>query len=66
MQKRFAGLLRDTWWLWCVFLLIGIVMTILVSRIFLVTFPILLVAFAYYASMRYDDHGNHKGEGPDV
>ena len=62
MQNRFSGLLRDTWWLWGAFLLIGITMTILVSRFFLVTFPMLIVAFTYYASMRYNDDGTHKGE----
>ena len=62
MQNRFTGLMRDTWWLWTAFLVIGIVMTILVNRVFLVTFPMLLVAFVYYASMRYNDDGTHKHE----
>ena len=64
MQKRLQGLFRDTWWLWLAFAVIAIVMTFAVSRIFLVAFPILLVSFFYYAGIRYDDDGNHKGEGP--
>ena len=66
MQKRLEGLLRDTWWLWIAFIVIAIVMTIQVSLIFLVTIPILIVAIFYYAGMRYDDNGNHKGEDPRV
>ena len=64
MQKRLEGLLRDTWWLWLAFIVIAVVMTILVSKVFLVTFPILVVSFFYYAGIRYDDTGNHKEDGP--
>jgi preprotein translocase subunit SecG len=60
--ERFKGLLRDTWWLWIIFLVISIVFIVRVSMIFLVTLPVLVVAFVYYASMRYDDTGKHKGE----
>lgn len=63
MQKRLSGLLRDTWWLWVAFAVIAIVMTIRISIVFLVMFPILTVAFFYYAGIRYDDEGKHKGEG---
>ena len=62
MQKRLEGLLRDTWWLWLMFIVIGVTMTILVSNVFLVTFPMLVVSFFYYAGIRYDDTGAHKGE----
>jgi uncharacterized membrane protein YhaH (DUF805 family) len=55
-------LLRDTWWLWLAFVVIAVVMTIAVSKIFLITLPILVVSMFYYACMRYDDKGNHKGE----
>lgn len=65
MQNRFAGLMRDTWWLWVLFLVLGITFVILVDRLFLVTLPVLAFAFVYYAIMRYDDEGNHKGEGFD-
>ena len=62
MFNRLGGLLRDTWWLWLGFLLLGVVFFFLVSRLFVVTIPILMVAFVYYAMMRYDDDGQHKGE----
>ncbi len=62
MQKRLEGLLRDTWWLWILFMVIAIVMAIQVSLVFLATFPILIVAFFYYACLRYDDDGNNKSE----
>jgi hypothetical protein len=60
--NRFKGLFRDTWWLWAVFLVISFTFIVLVNKLFLVTLPVLVVAFVYYASMRYDDEGNHKGE----
>jgi len=62
MQKRLEGLLRDTWWLWLAFVVIAVVMAFRVSGFFLATLPMLIVAFFYYASMRYDDDGKHKGE----
>lgn len=52
--------MRDTWWLWLAFIVIAIVMTFLVSKVFLVTLPMLIVSFFYYAGIRYDDEGNHK------
>ena len=64
MPKRLEGLLRDTWWLWLAFVIIALVMTIAISKVFLVAFPILIVSMFYYAGVRYDDDGNHKGEGP--
>ena len=63
MQKRLAGLLRDTWWLWLIFLVICLFMSVRVSKIFLVMIPILSVTFCYYAMIRYDDDGKHKEEG---
>ena len=63
MLNRFAGLLRDTWWLWGLFLIMGIGFFVFVDPLFLVTLPVLAFAFVYYAIMRYDDDGNHKGEG---
>jgi len=60
MQKRLQGLLRDTWWLWLAFGVIAIIMTFAISKVFLVTFPILLVSFFYYAGIRYGDDGEHK------
>ena len=62
MSKRFSGLFRDTWWLWVLFLIVSVCFSIFVSRLFLATLPALVVAFVYYASMRYDDDGNAKGE----
>ncbi len=60
--NRLKGLFRDTWWLWLLFLAIGITFIVAVSPIFFVTLPVLAVAYVYYATMRYDDNGQHKGE----
>jgi hypothetical protein len=58
---RLAGLLRDTWWLWALFLIATIVFAIVVSLLFLVMIPVLMVAIVYYASLRYDDQGKPRG-----
>ena len=57
---QFVGLFRDTWWLWGLFLLAGLLLAIFVDLIFLVTFPICVFAFIYFAMMRYDEQGNVK------
>lgn len=62
MINRLSGLWRDTWWLWLGFLVLGVVFFFLVSQLFVVMVPILIAAFAYYAMIRYDDDGQHKGE----
>ncbi len=57
---RFLGLLRDTWWLWIVLFTMGTGMTLFMSWIFVVTFPICLFSFVYFGLMRYDELGNEK------
>lgn len=46
--------------LWIAFLVGGIIMSIL-SPVFLVTFPICIFTFFWFAYIRYDDEGNFKG-----
>lgn len=62
MINRYKGLIRDTWWLWLIFLVAAILLTSLVSLLFFVTFPILIFAVVYYGAVRYDDDGNAVGE----
>jgi hypothetical protein len=59
-MQRFQGLFRDTWWLWLALAFLGIVLMALVSFVFVVTFPISLFSFVYFALLRYDEHGNPK------
>ncbi len=55
-MKRYKGLLRDTWWLWLIFVgggsVAGIFMPIALSAI-----PISAFAFIYFGLMRYDNEG---------
>jgi hypothetical protein len=59
-MERFRGLLRDTWWLWLGLALAGIVLAMLVSPVFLVTYPISLFSFLYFGLLRYDEQGHPK------
>ena len=61
-MNRLKGLFRDTWWLWLLFFGTGTVLSIFANVFFVVTLPILFVAFIYYAMLRYDDEGNQVGD----
>ncbi len=60
-MNRFRALFNETWWLWVAFLVAGTLMSSLVSPIFLVTFPVCIFTFFWFAYVRYDDKGNFKG-----
>lgn len=59
-MNRFSALLSETWWLWLIFLVMGVALSML-SLVFLVTFPICIFTFFWFAYIRYDDEGNFKG-----
>ncbi len=59
-MARFKSLIRETWWLWLLFLVGGIVMSML-DPVFLLTFPICIFTFFWFAYIRYDEDGNFKG-----
>ncbi len=59
-MKRYGALLRETWWLWIVFVVGGTVMS-MISLVFLVTFPICIFTFFWFAFIRYDEEGNFRG-----
>lgn len=52
--------MRDTWWLWGIFVVGGTLMSFL-SPVFLLTFPICIFTFFWFAYVRYDAEGNFKG-----
>ncbi|MCA9131248.1 MAG: hypothetical protein KDB22_29390 [Planctomycetales bacterium] len=60
-MERFKALAIETWWLWLVFLVFGSVLSALLSSVFLLTFPICIFTFFWFAYVRYDDEGNFKG-----
>lgn len=52
--------MKETWWLWLLFIVFGIAGSFL-SPVFLVTFPICIFTFFWFAYIRFDDEGNFKG-----
>lgn len=48
--------------MWCLFTAIILFMAFARSLIFLVALVVLPFSMAYFAFMRYDEHGNRKGE----
>lgn len=60
LMARFRSLLRETWWLWLLFLVGGTIGS-MVSWVLVVTFPICIFTFFWFAYVRYDDQGNFKG-----
>lgn len=58
---RFKSLLRDTWWLWLLFVVGGLIASTLISPIFLLIFPVSIFTFFWFAYIRYDEEGNFKG-----
>lgn len=59
-MKRFAAIIRETWWVWLILVGGGIVAGSLLSPIFFMAIPISIFSFIYFAVMRYDDDGNPK------
>ena len=55
-MKRYAGLIRDTWWLWIVMFGGGLIASFF-QPIFLTSIPIIMFAFLYFGLMRYDADG---------
>lgn len=60
-MKRFQRLLKETWWLWTIFVLTAILLITFVNPIFIVILPMMIIIFIYFAFVRYDDDGNFNG-----
>ena len=59
-MARFKALLKETWWLWVLFALFGTIMSYL-HPVFLLTFPVSIFTFFWFAYIRYDEEGHFKG-----
>lgn len=59
-MKPIIGLLRNTWWLWLV-VFGGLIGLSFVDRAALLGVPICLFVMIYFAFVRYDEHGRHRG-----
>lgn len=64
-MNQLRGLLRDTWWLWLLVFGAAIVMGVLVTWIYYLLIPVLLVTMVYFALMRYDKEGRNIGDSGD-
>ncbi len=62
-MRRFKGLLRDTWWLWILFVIICGLMIYYITVVCAVMIPILIFTFVYFAMIRYDEKGNAREIG---
>lgn len=59
-MKPLWALLRNTWWLW-IAVFAGLIGLSFVERAALLCIPICLFVMVYFAYVRYDEHGNHRG-----
>ncbi|MEI8211215.1 MAG: hypothetical protein WCI02_03650 [Planctomycetota bacterium] len=60
-MKRYRAFLRETWWLWCLFVVMTLLLMIFIHPIFVVILPMMIVNFFYFALVRYDEDGNFIG-----
>ena len=58
LMKRLLACLRETWWLWLVFFAGCTAMVVYLGRVFVVTYPICIFTFVYFAVMRFDENGD--------
>ncbi|RMF45042.1 MAG: hypothetical protein D6753_01155 [Planctomycetota bacterium] len=59
-MNRYRALMKETWWLWLIFLVGGTAMAF-VSPVFWLSIPICIFTFFWFAFVRYDEDGNFKG-----
>lgn len=59
-MNRIKALLRNTWWLWLL-LYGGLIGLSFVDRAALACIPICVFVMVYFAFVRYDAEGNHRG-----
>lgn len=59
-MNRFSALFKETWWLWIIFFVAGVCLTI-VSPVFICIFPICIFTFFWFAYIRFGDDGEFKG-----
>jgi hypothetical protein len=60
-MQRYKALFKETWWLWSIFLTAGILLSWMLSKIFLLIFPISVFVFFWFAWVRYDEDGTFLG-----
>jgi type IV secretory pathway VirB3-like protein len=58
---RFYAFLKDTWWLWLIYLIVNALFILFVGPVFWAVLPMMIVNFVYFAYIRYDEEGNFIG-----
>jgi len=58
---RYYAFLKDSWWLWSIFLAINALLIYFVAPVFWAVLPMMIVNFVYFAFVRYDADGNFLG-----
>lgn len=58
--KRFAAMMKSVGWLWALIFLVALVLGYLITWIYFLILPGLILAMVYFTIMRYDDEGNRK------
>lgn len=59
-MKPLVALLRTTWWLWVIFVLVSVLLSELVDPVFWVMLPVCAVTIVYFAFVRFDEHGERR------
>lgn len=60
-MKRYKAFLKQTWWLWSIYVVIAASLIYFVAPIFWAVIPMMVVNFFYFAIVRYDEAGNFLG-----
>ncbi len=60
-MKRYKAFLKQTWWLWSLYVLVAASLITFVAPIFWAVIPMMIVNFFYFAVVRYDEDGNFLG-----
>jgi hypothetical protein len=59
-MKRIVALLKETWWLWILFFGSCTYLTLYIEPFMVVTLPMLVAIFVYFAFVRFDENGDAK------
>jgi hypothetical protein len=61
VMKRYKSFLKDTWWLWLIYVAITAILIVFVSKVFWAVIPMMIVNFVYFALVRYNEDGEFIG-----
>lgn len=59
-MKRFAAMMKSVGWLWALIFLVALGLGFLLTWIYFLILPGLILAMVYFTIMRYDEEGNRK------